>query len=264
MTKATFTPTFDAATSEALLNGAMSDPFSVLGPHKAGRRWSVTALMPGAQSVDVIDGKTGKVETTLERLDGRGLFAGYVRKGVATGAYRLRGSSGETTWEQNDPYRFGPVLGEMDEYLIAEGAHLRLWDRLGAHPMTHEGAQGVHFAVWAPAASRVSVVGAFNQWDGRRHVMRARGTTGIWEIFIPDLGEGTLYKYEIRDGSGTVLPLKADPLGFGAEHPPETASVVRELNGYDWTDGDWMTTRAARNRHDKPVSIYEVHLGSWR
>ena len=147
MSKAVYTPTFDASTAEALLNGTMSDPFSILGPHKNGRRWAVTALLPGATTVDVLDGKTGKVEATLERLDGRGLFSGFVRKGVATGNYRLRASNGEIEWEQKDAYRFGPVLGEMDEYLIAEGAHLRLRDRMGAHPIEHEGAQGVHFAV---------------------------------------------------------------------------------------------------------------------
>jgi 1,4-alpha-glucan branching enzyme len=264
MTKARYSSTFDAATAEALLSGTMSDPFSVLGPHKNGRRWSVTALLPGAQEVAVLDGKTGKVEASLERLDGRGLFSGYVRKSVAEGAYRLHARSGDTEWEQVDPYRFGPVLGELDEYLIAEGAHLRLWERLGAHPIVHEGTAGVHFAVWAPAARRVSVVGEFNQWDGRRHVMRARGTAGLWEIFIPDLSEGAIYKYEILDGTGAILPLKADPVGFGSEHPPATASVVRDLEGFEWTDETWMNTRALRNRHDKPISIYEVHLGSWR
>ncbi len=264
MNQASYTPAFDAATAEALLVGAMTDPFSVLGPHKNGRRWSVTALLPGAEHVEVVDGRTGKVEESLHRLDGRGLFSGHIRKPVATGPYRLRARSGDVTWEQDDTYRFGPVLGEMDEYLIAEGAHLQLWHKLGAHLMQHQGADGVHFAVWAPAASRVSVVGEFNQWDGRRHVMRARGSTGIWEIFIPDLAEGCLYKYEIRDASGTILPLKADPVGFGAEHPPATASVVRDLDGFQWDDAEWMATRATRNRHDRPISIYEAHLGSWR
>ncbi|GAB4382069.1 1,4-alpha-glucan branching protein GlgB [Albidovulum sp.] len=254
----------DPATAEAILGGAMSDPFAVLGPHRDGRRWRVTVLLPGAESVEVLDGATGKPAATLDRLDGRGLFSGHVRKGIATGPYRLRARRGDTIWEQEDPYRFGPVLGEMDEYLIAEGAHLELWKKLGAHPMTHQGVTGVHFAVWAPAASRVSVVGPFNLWDGRRHVMRARGTTGVWEIFLPGLGEGTIYKYEIRDREGRILPLKADPMGFGAEHPPATASVVRDLGGFDWSDGDWMSARTERNRHDRPISIYEVHLGSWR
>ena len=264
MTKASYAPGFDAGTAESLLTGTMSNPFAVLGPHKNGRRWSVTALLPGAQSVDVVDGKSGKVEATLERLDGRGLFSGFVRKAVAMGDYRLRASDGDTTWEQRDAYRFGPVLGAVDEYLFSEGAHQQLWQRIGAHPMSHQGVEGVHFAVWAPAASRVSVVGEFNQWDGRRHVMRARGSTGIWEIFVPDLGDGAIYKYEIRDGAGQILPLKADPVGFGAEHPPATASVVRDLSGFTWTDQEWMTTRATRNRHDRPISIYEVHLGSWK
>lgn len=213
MTKPTYTPAFDARIAEALLTGTMSDPFSVLGPHKNGRRWSVTALLPGAQSVDVLDSKTGKVEVTLERLDGRGLFSGFVRKGVATGDYRLRARSSEAEWEQNDAYRFGPVLGELDEYLIAEGAHLRLWDRMGAHPMTHEGAKGVHFAVWAPAASRVSVVGEFNQWDGRRHVMRARGSTGIWEIFIPDLGKARSTNTRSATGQGRSCRSRRIPSG---------------------------------------------------
>ncbi|WP_253283551.1 1,4-alpha-glucan branching protein GlgB [Ruegeria atlantica] len=264
MTTISYSPAFDSATAEALLAGAMSDPFSVLGPHKNGRRWSVTVLIPGALSVEVLDGKTGKVEAELHRLDGRGLFSGFVRKPVATGAYRLRARNDSNVWEQDDAYRFGPVLGEMDEYLIAEGAHLRLWEKLGAHPLERDGVKGVNFAVWAPAASRVSVVGEFNQWDGRRNVMRARGTTGIWEIFIPGLGEGSLYKYEIRNAQGNILPLKADPVGFGAEHPPATASVVRDLDGYDWSDDAWMATRADRNRFDRPISIYEVHLGSWR
>ncbi|WP_253284226.1 MULTISPECIES: 1,4-alpha-glucan branching protein GlgB [unclassified Ruegeria] len=264
MTTISYSPAFDSATAEALLAGSMSDPFSVLGPHKNGRRWSVTVLIPGALSVEVLDGKTGKVEAELHRLDGRGLFSGFVRKPVATGAYRLRARNDSNVWEQDDAYRFGPVLGEMDEYLIAEGAHLRLWEKLGAHPLEHDGVKGVNFAVWAPAASRVSVVGEFNQWDGRRNVMRARGTTGIWEIFIPGLGEGSLYKYEIRNAQGNILPLKADPVGFGAEHPPATASVVRDLDGYDWSDDAWMATRADRNRFDRPISIYEVHLGSWR
>lgn len=264
MTAKAYVPHFSPETAEALLSGTMSDPFSVLGAHRNGRRWSVTALMPGAETVEVLDGRTGKAEAVLERLDGRGLFAGHVRKDVATGPYRLRAASGKNAWEQEDTYRFGPVLGEMDEYLIAEGAHLELWNRMGAHPVSHEGVSGVHFAVWAPSASRVSVVGEFNLWDGRRHVMRARGVTGIWEIFIPGLTEGCLYKYEIRDQTGTILPLKADPVGFGAEHPPATASVVRDLGNFVWSDDEWMSTRASRNRHDRPVSIYEANLGSWK
>ena len=259
-----YAPAFDAATAEAIVTGAMSEPFSALGPHRNGRRWSVTAFCPGASSVEVLDAGTGAISERLNRLDGRGLFSGYVRKPVATGAYRLRCRSNDAEWEVEDPYRFGPVLGELDEHLIAEGAHHELWTRLGAHPITHQGAAGVHFAVWAPFASRVSVVGGFNDWDGRRHAMRKRGGSGVWEIFVPGLAAGALYKYEIRARNGAILPLKADPIGFGAEHPPATASIVRELQGYQWGDGDWMANRADHNRHDSPISIYEVHLGSWR
>ncbi len=129
---------------------------------------------------------------------------------------------------------------------------------------THEGAAGVHFAVWAPNARRVSVVGDFNAWDGRRHAMRKRVDTGVWEIFVPGLGEGTLYKYEIVGAHGTLLPLKADPVGFGAELRPSTASVVRDTAHFAWTDAAWMAARARRDPRRAPMSIYEVHLGSWR
>ncbi len=151
----------------------------------------------------------------------------------------------------------------MDEYLLGEGTHRRLWQVLGAHLMTHEGVDGVHFAVWAPNAERVSVVGDFNVWDGRRNPMRRRGATGVWEIFMPGLAEGTPYKYEIKGPGGQVLPLKADPVGFGSEYPPANASVVRRIAG-DWQDAGWMETRAAKHTTDAPISVYEVHLGSWR
>jgi 1,4-alpha-glucan branching enzyme len=162
------------------------------------------------------------------------------------------------------PHHPGPVLGELDEYLIGEGAHLRLWQSLGAHVMEHEGVQGTHFAVWAPNARRVSVVGEFNNWDGNTNVMSPRGHTGVWEIFMPGIGEGEIYKYELLDRDGHLLPLKADPFGFGSEHPPNTASVVRELDGFDWQDQNWMTRREALHKIDQPISVYEVHLGSWK
>jgi 1,4-alpha-glucan branching enzyme len=177
--------------------------------------------------------------------------------------YRLRAEGHGATWEFEDPFRFGPVLGEMDEYLLGEGTHKRLWQVLGAHVITHEGVDGTHFAVWAPNAERVSVVGDFNIWDGRRNPMRRRGATGVWETFIPGLGEGATYKYEILGRHGAPVPLKADPVGFGSEHPPANASVVRRITG-DFHDADWMATRAARHSIDAPISVYEVHLGSWR
>ncbi|MEL6680312.1 MAG: alpha-amylase family glycosyl hydrolase, partial [Pseudomonadota bacterium] len=157
----------------------------------------------------------------------------------------------------------GPVLGEMDDYLIGEGTHLRLFDKLGAHFITHEGFSGVHFAVWAPNAARVSVVGDFNGWDGRRHPMRLRPSTGIWEIFIPDLDAGERYKYELLDGSGRLLPQKADPYALASELRPQTASLTHRDVGHVWTDAKHMEHWARVDKRRVPISIYEVHPGSW-
>ncbi|MBL4928061.1 1,4-alpha-glucan branching protein GlgB [Fuscibacter oryzae] len=245
----------------ALVEGRHGDPFAVLGPHKQDGGWQVAVLQPGADRVWLLTGKTAKA-TEAEAVPGApGLFNGTMKKNQP---YRLRAEGHGATWEWEDPFRFGPVLGEMDEYLFAEGTHRRLWQVLGAHTITHEGVEGTHFAVWAPNAERVSVVGDFNIWDGRRHPMRKRGATGVWEIFIPGLGDGTVYKYEIRGQGGQTLPLKADPVGFGSEHPPANASVVRDIRVADWHDDVWMKSRAVRHTVDAPISVYEVHLGSWR
>ncbi|MFN3823701.1 MAG: 1,4-alpha-glucan branching protein GlgB [Pseudorhodobacter sp.] len=243
----------------AIVSGAHGDPFSVLGLHPMGKGWQVRALMPGAELLEVVT--ESAIIPARPVADAPGLFTADLPARVA---YRLRASGRGATWEVDDPFRFGPVLGELDEYLLGEGTHLRLWAALGAHPVTHEGAAGVHFAVWAPNASRVSVVGEFNLWDGRRAPMRRRGATGVWEIFLPGVTEGTAYKYEIRAADGAVLPLKADPVGFGSEHPPANASVVRSLGPGNWTDGDWMAARGGANSIDAAISVYEVHLGSWK
>ena len=155
-----------------------------------------------------------------------------------------------------------PVLGDLDKYLLGEGTHKQLWRVLGAHVMTHEGAGGTHFAVWAPNASGVSVIGDFNHWNAQSHAMTPAGQTGVWEVFVPGVSDGALYKYAVASGNGVVH--KADPLGFGAQHPPEQASVVRDISGYGWKDAAWMETRAKRADRASPISIYEVHLGSWR
>ncbi|MCU0900168.1 MAG: 1,4-alpha-glucan branching protein GlgB [Cypionkella sp.] len=248
----------DDATAWALVEGRHGDPFSVLGPHQRGGKWVVTAFVPGADSLTVLTGKAGKELPATHW--GHGLFLCTLPR---RSSYRLRATGHGTTWDFEDPFRFGPVLGELDEYLLGEGTHRRIWQVLGAHVITHEGVAGTHFAVWAPNAERVSVVGDFNIWDGRRHPMRRRRATGVWETFVPDLGEGATYKYEIRGQGGRLLPLKADPVGFGSEHPPANASVVRTLSG-EFHDADWMATRAARQTIDAPISVYEVHLGSWR
>ena len=248
----------DEGTARAIAEGRHGDPFSVLGPQKRGGSWVVTAFVPGADRLWVLTGK--KVEEAVPYPGLPGLFTCPQAKKAA---YRLRAQGSGTEWEFDDPFRFGPVLGEMDEYLLGEGTHKRLWHALGAHCLTHEGVAGVHFAVWAPNAERVSVVGGFNVWDGRRHPMRRRGGTGVWETFVPGLAEGEAYKYEIRGPGGALMPLKADPVGFGSEHPPANASVVRRIGG-EFNDADWMAGRGARQNVEAPISVYEVHLGSWR
>ena len=250
--------TLDRGAAEAIAGGWHGDPFGVLGPHKAAKGWEVRAFVPGADRLWLLTGKT-----VVEAAAYPGLPGLFTVPMARKGNYRFRAEGHGNTWEFEDPYRFGPVLGEMDEYLLGEGSHRRLWQALGAHLRTHEGVEGVHFAVWAPNAERVSVVGDFNVWDGRRNPMRRRGATGVWEIFIPGLGEGTAYKYEIKGSGGAVMPLKADPVGFGSEHPPANASVVRTIRG-DWNDGAWMSARAEKHTTDAPISVYEVHLGSWK
>lgn len=242
--------------ARTLAAGKHRDPFRALGPSEDGSR--VVALVPGAQRIWAVN-DTDQREL-LRVVDDLPVF-----EGESVPYYRLRieWPSGQQV-EREDPYRFGPVLGDMDEYLLAEGRHEQLWRALGAHLVEHEKVPGVHFAVWAPNASRVSVVGSFNDWNGTAHPMRSRGSTGVWEIFIPGVEEGTVYKYEIVDANGTVLPLKADPVGFGAELPPATASVVRDIDAHTWQDAQWLATREQAGAPDAPVSVYEVHLGSWR
>jgi 1,4-alpha-glucan branching enzyme len=253
----TATPPLDPADVSRLQSGSHDDPFAVLGPHRRGDRTWVTVFDPGAEEMAAL---VDRKEFPLGRVEG-GLFSGEV---PADKPYALRGRGGGRTWDYEDAYRFGPVLSDLDEYLLGEGTHQRLWEALGAHPRTLDGVAGTHFAVWAPNARRVSVVGDFNAWDGRRHVMRRRGATGVWEIFVPGARDRAAYKYEIVGAHGERLPLKADPVGFGSQHPPETASIVRDIAGYGWSDQDWMETRALRHRRDAPISIYEVHLGSWK
>jgi len=245
----------DRSEAEALVEGRHSDPFSILGLHRTAKGNRIVALVPDAQRLWAV----GATEVELEQVL-PGLFCGTWNEPL----YRLRAQNAQATWDFEDPYRLSPVLGSIDEYLIGEGTHHRLWEVLGAHVMTHEGHRGVHFAVWAPNAQRVSVVGNFNNWDGRRHQMRQRGASGVWEIFLPGLVPGDIYKYEILGAEGKLLPTKADPVGFGAEHPPATSSMVRELDLHPWGDGLWMNRRADTQDVHAPVSIYEVHLGSWR
>ena len=249
----------------ATIAGDQTDPFAVLGMHRGSDGGvSVRAFIPDAREIAVVAAHDGSVALTLDRIDEAGFFFGALPPPAEPFPYRLRVRWPDGENEAYDPYAFPPVLGELDAYLIAEGSHAEPYHRLGAHVRRMQEVDGVAFAVWAPNASRVSVVGPFNGWDGRRHPMRLRIESGVWEIFIPGLAPGELYKYEIKDRRGNLLPLKADPYGFRSEHPPATASVVCNLDGYDWRDGEWLRKRPARNAFDAPISIYEVHLGSWR
>jgi 1,4-alpha-glucan branching enzyme len=239
------------------------DPFSFLGQHEVAGRIVVRAFVPNAATVSV-EAEDGTVLATLERRPGTDLFEAPIPGRKTRFAYRLRAANGEGEWRFADPYSFGPVLGPLDDYLLVEGTHKQLYEKLGAHPLSHGGVDGVHFAVWAPDAQRVSVVGDFNEWDGRRHQMRKRVDSGLWEIFAPGLGEGVMYKYEIVAPDGVVLPLKADPFGFGSELRPSTASVVTRTDHFEWDDAAYIAERGQGDPRRKPMSVYEVHLASWR
>ncbi|MBA3449563.1 MAG: 1,4-alpha-glucan branching protein GlgB [Pseudaminobacter sp.] len=247
---------------EAIISGAHGDPFSVLGVHEAGNGLLARCFVPHAEFVTAFT-LQGKKAGELSRLHDSGFFEGKlsIRKRQPL-KYLARNGGGE--WWLTDPYSFGPVLGPMDDYFIAEGSHLRLFDKLGAHLLWHEGVSGVHFAVWAPNAGRVSVVGDFNDWDGRRHSMRHRIDTGIWEVFVPDLDAGHPYKFEIIGPKGEKLPLKADPFAFRSELRPATASVTSAPLGHQWGDEGHRTHWQKADIRREPVTIYEVHAGSWQ
>ena len=246
----------------ALVAGTHLDPFSRLGIQAADGGYCARAFLPGADRIEAAS-LDGHSLGALDRRHPAGFFEGKLS---ASGRQLIRFNCWNAggTWSVIDPYSFGPVLGQMDDYYLAEGTHLRLFDRIGAHRIVHGNVPGVHFAVWAPSASRVSVVGDFNQWDGRRHVMRHRLGSGMWEIFVPELAVGSVYKLEITGPDGALIPLKADPYARQSEMRPKTASVVADPAPYHWTDSVYLSARSERDLRRAPMSIYEVHLGSWR
>jgi len=250
-----------AGDMDALIRAEHRDPFSMLGPHSDGKDGQVIrAYLPNALGVRVLsrDGERDLGELTMS--DKPGFFAGHfpVREPYLL---KINWATGEQITE--DPYSFGQLLGEMDLYLFAEGNHRDLSSALGAQVKTVDGVEGVRFSVWAPNARRVSVVGDFNSWDGRRHPMRVRYPSGVWEIFIPRIKPGETYKYEILGQHG-VLPLKADPMALATTVPPNTASKVAAPLSFDWQDTDWMQSRGDKQDVHKPLSIYELHAGSWK
>ncbi|MBW2107643.1 MAG: 1,4-alpha-glucan branching protein GlgB [Deltaproteobacteria bacterium] len=250
---------------ERLIRVEHRDPHSILGAHpfalEGCKGVVIRAFHPDAVRAEVLI--KGRNPVSMELCHPGGLFACFVPRRRLPLRYRLRFHfNNGSTWESDAPYRFLPTLGETDLYLAGEGTHYRLYDKLGAHLRTMDSVSGVSFAVWAPNAMRVSVVGSFNGWDGRLFPMRAMGASGIWEIFVPELGPGTLYKYEIKTASGH-LRIKADPFAFASELRPATASVVWDINAYSWRDTSWMARREKRDWRHQPMAIYEVHLGSW-
>ncbi|MHB8718560.1 MAG: 1,4-alpha-glucan branching protein GlgB [Candidatus Dormibacteria bacterium] len=262
----TATPVPDAPSPAAvrrLVLGTCSDPHTILGVHARGSGGTVIrAFQPRAVTAAVaLATPTGARTEPMSRVDESGLWEA-VLDGPEPGGYRLRFSEAGHTWEADDPYRFLPTLGDLDLHLIGEGAHLRLWERLGARVIEHQGVRGTAFAVWAPNARGVSVVGDSNGWDDRTQPMRLLDRSGVWELFIPGVDEGVRYKFRVIRSDGSSV-LKADPLARAAEVPPGTASVVA-VSHHVWSDSAWLRKRSQQDARDRPFSVYEVHLGSWR
>uniref|UniRef100_A0A7V3YHG5 1,4-alpha-glucan branching enzyme GlgB n=1 Tax=Candidatus Caldatribacterium californiense TaxID=1454726 RepID=A0A7V3YHG5_9BACT len=246
---------------EALVRGDLSDPSFFLGMHRESETVVVRVFRPFAESVTVLS-RDGRKRYPTERIHPGGVFVARTEE-RETFPYLLEIVEDDQTFVIPDPYAFPPLLTDFDLHLFNEGTHARVYEKLGAHVVVLEGFPGVHFAVWAPNAFRVSVVGDFNRWDGRVHLLRPRGSSGVWEIFVPGIGEGEKYKFEIKTKEGHLL-LKADPYAFFSEVRPKTASIVFDLSGFPWQDAEWMERRKTVDLLSSPMNIYEVHLGSWK
>ena len=251
----------ESAQLNAIVEGRHRDPFAILGPHRSGGSRLVRCFQPDATSVSLIDG-SGKLIVAMQKVHDGGIFEGQLPPRQRRYALRVTSSDG-AAFDVEDPYRFPSTLGEMDLYLLGEGSDQHIFRKLGAHVMKVAGVSGTRFAVWAPNASRVSVIGDFNGWDGRCHVMRLHPGNGIWEIFIPAATPGANYKYEIQDSRGKLLPLKSDPYATYHEAPPGNSSIVFDSH-YHWKDDAWISQRSPTPKMDQPIAIYEVHPGSWR
>ncbi len=246
----------------SLVEGTHGSPMDLLGRHVSAKGTVLRTLQLFAEQVELIrpDGTPAQV---MKKLHPSGVFETEVSDTRPFAyRYRMTDAAGHT-WECDDPYRFPPQISDFDLYLFGEGTQTRLYKSLGARPLMLDGVEGVHFAVWAPNATRVGVVGDFNHWDGRHHPMQTRGSSGVWELFIPGVRPGDAYKYEVKGRDGYLMQ-KADPLAFAAEMRPRTASVVSRLGAYTWGDADWIARRASADWLHQPTSVYEVHLGSWR
>ncbi len=256
----THPPDVDDAAIQALVDGRHGDPFSIPGPHDTPDGCVVRVFQPAARSVEVIDQAAGEPLARLVQVHSQGLFAGLI---FASTPYRLCTETGVSRWETEDPYAFAPSLGDLNLHLLAESRHQDLARWLGSHPIQLAGIADVRFAVWAPNARRVSVVGDLNDWDGRRHPMRLRPQAGVWEVFILRLKLCSVYKYESLGPSGELLPLRADPVAWSAEAPPGTASIVVDTSPIDRNDATWRRKFAGLQTPDAPMAIYKVHAASW-
>jgi len=251
---------------DLIIQGDHTDPFAFLGMQvsdDAEGAIIVRAFVPEAETLWLVDAGKPDTKLSMQKVHD-GFFEVVMHDRHDRFPYRLRAANARgDTWEFHDPYSFSPLLSDYDLHLLKEGTHYRNYEKLGSHVRVIDGVRGVHFAVWAPNAKRVSLIGDFNHWDGRRHPMRFHPGAGIWEIFIPGLGEETLYKFEIKWRRFGYKVQKTDPYAFYFERRPKTAAIVYDINKYHWRDEDWMSGRAAKNALDAPMSIYEVHLGSW-
>jgi 1,4-alpha-glucan branching enzyme len=246
------------------VTGLHSDPFRVLGPHKVGDDVEIRVFCPDARAIEIVLDREPDKPILAERIDEEGFFCATVPGAEREIPYSLRIRKRDGSEElMRDPYQFGPILGDIDLHLFSEGQHWKIYEKFGAHLRTIGDASGVYFAVWAPNAQRVSVVGDFNNWDGRVSPMRKLLSAGVWELFLPNLKQGAHYKFEIRTQTGAVL-LKSDPFAFFSQHGKSTASLVYDLERYTWSDAEWMEARQKKNWPQSPISTYEVHLGSWR
>jgi 1,4-alpha-glucan branching enzyme len=248
----------------AFLSATHNDPFRILGPHRGGDALTIRVFRPDAQKVEVLANAKGGEPVEAEKIHRDGFFCAQIPGATRELDYHLRLTSWDgSQWTTRDPYRYGPIMGEIDLHLFAEGQHWQIYEKFGAHLRTIDGDAGVYFAVWAPNAQRVSVVGDFNGWDGRVNPMRRLLGSGVWELFLPGIKEGVHYKFEIRAPSGALL-LKSDPYAFFNQHGTSTSSLVYNLERYTWNDQEWMESRRKRDWPKSAMSIYEVHLGSWR
>ncbi len=248
----------------ALVNGEIGAPASILGRHRHSDNISIRTFRPWAEGIDIVDDQSGR-RAPMRKLRAEGFFVVELDESWSSASYHFETTAQDGNAESyGDPYNYPPLLTDYDIFLFAQGRHLDIYKKLGAHPRQVDGVTGVNFAVWAPNCYKIAVTGDFNRWDARVHPLQANGDSGIWEIFIPGLAPGISYKYEIRSHNDGYRAEKADPYAFYAEMRPSTASIVCDIAEYQWSDENWMATRARRDPLAEPMNIYEAHPGSWR